>query len=647
MKKKLGLLAVIALIGALLPMGSAFAAPAIEIINPSGYSTNMELSSKPDADGAYHFVAWVPQVPPNAFVEFELQPAAGNGVTIEASRIGTTDTFEAFHNLVGLTDGAYTLKAILFSGQEQFGEGDSRTVTINNTNVPPPPQSESVEILWPVNGGQLGFFNPPAGRPNTIIDVKGSTEAQQARLLYTASQPGTEPEWVECGAAEIDATSDFGSGRCTLAEGAAPAQVTAVAAVANMTPPPAPPGPPADDSGDAHRVIPYSSVASQVVVDPPSQNFEVAKCSPVMKATAYDQFSRPLANPNFDVHAVGPTDQLQFAVLPGSYDTFAPPDKGPHSTENTARCSETAAEIKQGETNRVGQSDEKHIESKGDFRDDTTFRFMLKSDSVGGTNVIVFVDADDDDIQDPTEATGAARIGWGQDPPPPLKQIFLDPLNSSATVGSCQRMTLSVREDGGPVSGGNVDIHLSGAETMPTFCTPSGGSLPRDPDTGEHATGVHSDGTRHGEGELNTEGQLVFGVTSASQGEAAVTVWLDEIDDDTFSREPSTGTKVSFGVSGDRSISLDSSRRRVRKGGRVRLFGAISGSEACEAGQTVKLKARTPGGRFRTIGTRTTTGSGEYAFGVRVRKTKDYRAIAPRDGVCQTAKSGTVRVRAR
>jgi hypothetical protein len=209
------MLAALSVVG--LPVAvSAQGSPSIEILNPSGYSTNMELSSKTDVDGAYHFVAWVPEVPPSPFVEFELQPAAGISITIEATRVGT-DTFEAFHNLSGLSDGAYTLRAILFSGQEQFGAGDSRTVTINNANVPPPPQSETVEILHPTNGGQIGFFNPPSGRPNTMIDVKGSTEAQQARLLYSVSRPGTEPAWTECGAAEFDST-DFGlpgdRGRC-------------------------------------------------------------------------------------------------------------------------------------------------------------------------------------------------------------------------------------------------------------------------------------------------------------------------------------------------------------------------------------------------------------------------------------------------
>jgi hypothetical protein len=638
------MLAALSVVG--LPVAvSAQGSPSIEILNPSGYSTNMELSSKTDVDGAYHFVAWVPEVPPSPFVEFELQPAAGISITIEATRVGT-DTFEAFHNLSGLSDGAYTLRAILFSGQEQFGAGDSRTVTINNANVPPPPQSETVEILHPTNGGQIGFFNPPSGRPNTMIDVKGSTEAQQARLLYSVSRPGTEPAWTECGAAEFDST-DFGRGRCTLAENVAPSQVTAVAAVANMTPPPAPPGGPADDAGDAHRVFPYLSVPASVAIEPESQTIPVATCSPVLRATALDQFGRPLANPNFDVHAFGPSDQLQFATISGTTDNFQGPDKGPHSQENTARCSETAAEGRQGETNRVAQHDEKHIESRGEFRDEGVFKFALRSDSVGGTNVLVWVDADDDDLQDGTEASGGARIGWGQDPPPPVRQVFLDPANPSATVGSCVRLVLSVKEGGSPLTSGNADVHLTGPDSTVSFCTPPDGSVLREPDSGEHVAGVHADGTRHAEGELNSAGQLVFGVMSTSQGQTTVTAWLDETDDDTLSNEPAASTRVSFGVDGDRAISLDASRRRVPRNARVRLSGVISGSEACEGDQPVRFKARRPGtNRFRTIASRATNAQGEFAIRTRVRRTTEYRAVAPRNGVCNVSKSRIVRVRA-
>ncbi len=86
--KSSALLVLAVMIGALLPLSPAHAAPSIELLNPSDYNPSPELSTKTDIDGAYHFVAWVPSVPPDAFVEFEIRPAGGNSVTIEASRVG-------------------------------------------------------------------------------------------------------------------------------------------------------------------------------------------------------------------------------------------------------------------------------------------------------------------------------------------------------------------------------------------------------------------------------------------------------------------------------------------------------------------------------------------------------------------------------
>ena len=648
MKKKLVGLFVVSLFAAAMPLSPAVAAPAVEILNPSGYSTTPEISAKDDGgDAVYHFVAWVPQVPPSPFVEFEVGVTGATSITIEAQRVGSTDTWEAFHNLVGVSEGSNVVRAILYSGTDQFGEGDSQVVNVNNSDLAPPPQAETVEIVHPTNGGQLGFFKPPTGRPNALMDVRSSLgDGLQVRVLYTKSRPGQEPVWVPCGAGEV--TGGLAKPRCTLAEGDSANQVTAVAAVANLTPDPAPAAGPADDSGDAHRVTTYEAIPAEVVITPAAVSDEVAKClDPVMKASAFDQQGRLLANPQIDVHAVGPTDQLQFAVLPSQTDAFKAPDKGPHSKEDTRQCTETAAEGEQGETNRAAQDDEKHIESNGEFRTEGQFAFSLRSDAIGGTHVIAWADSDDDDVQDPSEASGGGRIGWGQDPPAPLRQIFIDPTNPSAAVGACQPMTLTVKEDGSPVSSGNVDVHISSTDAAPSFCTPSGASSSRQPDSGGHVTpGVHDDGAQHIEGEVSASGQFTFGVTAASAGEVTVTAWLDESDDDVQAGEPVTGTKVAFGISGDRSISLQASRNRVPKGRRVRLGGAIAGSPSCEADQPVKLKARVPGGRFRTIANTASTTSGDYVFRVRVRKTKDYKAIAPRNGVCDTARSRTVRVRA-
>jgi hypothetical protein len=642
--KRTMLVVLAAMIASLFPTSSAWAAPAIQLLNPSNYTATPELSSKVDVDGAFHFVAWVPNVPPSPIVEFEIQPTAGNTTTIEASRVGTTDTFEAFHPLTGLADGTYTVRAILFSGTTQFGEDDEETVAIRNGMLG---QSETAEITHPANGGQLGFFTPKDALPRAIVDVRTSADAEQVRVLYTISPPGSEPVWTQCGTASVNA--GLATVRCTLADKTAPSAVSAIAALANQTPPPGPPQPAADDAGDAHRVTTYAAVPSRVTITPEAEKVEVAKCKE-LTVQVFDQQSRPLQLVNVDVHAVGPTDQLQFATG-GNEDDFQAPNAGPHSKENTRLCNDLAGENQQGDTNRVNAPDEKHIEtvltgSNAGTDNQGSFTFALYSGVVGGTAITAWADANDDDVQSASEASGGARLGFGQDPPPPVRQLFLDPANSSGPVGSCQGITVVAKEGGNTLPFGNIDVHILGPDSSVTFCTPSGGSPTRTPDSGEHVSGVHSDGTKHIEGEVNSAGQFVFGVVSPSAGETTITAWLDETDDDTLSAEPSVNGTASFGVSGDRSISLDASRRRVPQGRRVRLFGAISGSEACEGGQTVKLKSRAPGGRFRTIGSRTTSGSGEYAFRVRVRRTKDYRAVAPRNGVCELAKSSTVRVRA-
>lgn len=647
--RKIIVLVIAALVGGLLPIPVAKAAPAIQLLNPSTYNgAAPEISTKQDLDGNFHFVAWVPSVPQNAIVEFEIQSVAGNSLrTINASRVGA-DTFEGFDNLANLADGNYLVAALLYSNGDQVDEGiDRQAVSVRNGTLG---QVETAEIVAPGNGGSLGFFTPKGLRPRALVDVATSDGARQVRVLVTKTRPGGEPEWVQCGTGTV--SSQSARVRCTLPEGTEPAQVTAVAAVANQTPPPGPAQVPADDSGDAHRVTVYNAVPTRVSIDPEATRAEISTCSPEFRATVTDQLGRPLSAVNVDVHAVGPTDQLQFAAG-GNAMQFQAPDKGPHSSEPTHRCTELDAEGRQGETNRIGANDEKHIESRSDVTNPGTnnqgaFIFRLYSDTVGGTEIIAWADADDDDVQQAAEASGGARLGWGQDPPAPTQQAFLEPSSGSATVGSCQRFVLTVKEGGNPAAGRNADAHISSADTTPSFCTPSEGSATRLPDQGEHVAGTHADGTKHVEGELDSQGRLIFGVTAPSEGRVVVQGWLDESDDDTLtSGEAAAGGAVSFALSGDRDVSLDSSRRAVRKGGRVRLFGAIDGSPSCAEGQVVKLRSRVPGKRFRTIGQKRTNGSGEYGFRVKVFKTKDYKVIAPRAGVCDKARSNTVRVRAR
>lgn len=646
--KNRSLLLVAALVAGLVPsvVGAQPAQPAIQLLNPSGYTTSPELSAKADSDAAFHFVAVVPSVPPTPFVEFEIESTAGNRVTVEGSPVGT-DTWEADHDLTGLTDGQYTIHAILYSQGQQFGQSDSQVVTINNSDLPPPPRAETAEITFPANGGQVGFYTPPGALPRTVVDVQTSEGAQQVRVLYSTSPLGSEPEWVQCGTGSVD--EGIARARCTLAEGAVPGQVKAIAAVANLTPPPAPAQVSGDDSGDAHRVTPYVSTPRRVAISPEATKQEIGTCLP-LTAVVTDQLARPVAGANVDVHATGPNDNLRFGSISNTTNAFQAPDKGPHGTENALRCSDNTSSGQQGDTNRVPGADEKHIESTaataGASNNSGGFTFALRSATAGGTQIVAWSDDNDDDAQDVSEASGGARVGWGEDPPQPTSEIFLTPASSSQSVGDCQRLVLTVRSGGNPVSGGNADIHANGAET--SFCTVSGGSTLRQPGEGDHVAGSHTDGTKHAEGELNSTGQLIFGVTSSSEGEVVVEGWHDVTDDDVAaSGEPIATARVAYTSNGDRDISLNANRKRVPKGSKVRLSGSIDGSEACANRASVRLKARRPGGKFRTIKTKLTNNNGAYRFSLTVKKTKDYRTIAPKKGVCKKARSEIVRVKAR
>jgi len=640
------------LIASVFPMANAIAEPKIRFISPSAYAgatTQLVISDKEDRDTTFHLVAWVKDVPASPLVEFEIQPTAGNAVTLNATRVGT-DTWEhAFDVPSTMPDGAYTLRAILYSGTNQVAINE-QPVQINRDEVPPPPAAETVELAYPTNGGSAGFFNPRAGRPNVILETVTSDRTRQVRGFYTMSDPGDDPVWQFCGSARV--SERFARVRCTLEEGHSALEVTALAAVANTTPPPAEPQAVGDNSGDAHRINPYIQVPTAVDVNPISRETAVGQCL-MLEAQALDQQSRAIANVNVDVHATGPSDQLRFGTMfdqTGQLQQnskFQPPDKGVHGTENAINCSNNETLNKQGDHNRPGANDDKHIESADNTNNAGLFSFALYSDVKGGTAVTVWADVDDDDSLGSTEATGGSTIGWGQPPPPPPNQLFIDPASAEAAVGSCQRVVLIARQGGSALAGVNVDLHALGPDQSITFCTAEGQSgSARPPDSGPHSAGVDPDGSIHIEGETDTTGRFVVGVTSGSQGAMQLTGWIDTTDDDVLGDEATARGEIGFGGREDRSISIEANRRRVEAGRKVRFTGKINNGTACTAQQLVKLKSRRPkSGRFRTIKTGATSDEGRYSITVKARRTMEYRAVAPPTEACGKAKSSTVRVR--
>lgn len=640
------------LLGSLFPASPAVAAPAIAFLNPSSYTTSDKISDAEDRDGFVHLVAWAREIPSSALVEFELKPPAQNAATFTAERVGA-DTFEAF---VPIPDSypdvdGYTLTARLYRGVP--GDADEvaaaeMLVEVDQAEVPPP--AGTVEMSYPENGDPAGFFTPKGKRSNVVIDYKASPSTNRVRTFYTLSDPGVAPVWEKeaCGVGTPD-EEGFGKVRCTLKEGHNPLDVSALAIVSNKTAPPAPPGEALDDTGDAHRVLPYLQDPRSVEVSP-GGTVTLSACH-YMTAAVEDQFNRRIAGVNLDVHAEGPEDELYFASQPNQpnqTDAFQAPDTAHVSKENAKLCSSTENSGQQGDHNSPGRDDVKHIESTAGSSDAGTFRFALRSDFTGGTFVTVFADVNDDDALGLSEASGGTQLGWGTPPPPPALDVFLTPSSASGSTGSCVAFEILARKGGGAFAAANVDIHISGPDATANFCDAPGGSPRRVPESGGHIQDTHEDGTRHVEGETDSGGKFVFGVTSETPGTTNVSVWIDSNDDDLLSGEPSKSGTVTFQPPGDRTISISSNRSSVAKGRRVRLAGTISGDPSCSGGQPVAIQAKpVRGGRFGTVKTVTTDEEGNYTTRIKMRKSRKFRASVSAMEPCSAAQSRTITVRVR
>ncbi|MCA1705948.1 MAG: hypothetical protein LC808_22880, partial [Actinobacteria bacterium] len=104
------------------------AGPTIQLLNPT-QGTTPYISDKNDGtDTAYHIVAAVSTVPANPAAEFEFEDADGTRTSVTATRVGASDTWEAFFDIPGsMADGTYTLRAVLFSGPSEVARDEEET----------------------------------------------------------------------------------------------------------------------------------------------------------------------------------------------------------------------------------------------------------------------------------------------------------------------------------------------------------------------------------------------------------------------------------------------------------------------------------------------------------------------------------------
>jgi hypothetical protein len=98
-----------------------------------------------------------------------------------------------------------------------------------------------------------------------------------------------------------------------------------------------------------------------------------------------------------------------------------------------------------------------------------------------------------------------------------------------------------------------------------------------------------------------------------------------------------------------RTLTLDASKNKVKKGKKVTLSGRLDapGNEAaCESGQAVELQRKTPSQTvFTAVEQLQTTATGSFSTKEKVKKTLEYRAEVVESAECQSGVSNTEKVK--
>lgn len=548
--------------------------PAIHLLNPSGaYDPKLDptgepdppkISDKLDVDTTYHVVAWTNGAAPDDVVEASIVYEGQNEISI-----GTLDpspnaagAWELAWDVPNdLPKGSATIHVGLFGRTaDGFVEKAHDDVAVDVEQHDPDgsdptdnePAAETVELTWPAEGGQLGFYRPRGGSWIGVVDGTASQSAGRVEVFYSESDPGAKPEFKKCGSAATGSSASFGvrpitfSANCTLGFGVAPTDVTALAAVAEM-------GDPSNSTfsqaaADVHVVHPYMQSPSKMTLSLSSAFVRaLAPQCVVLTATVKDELGRPVQGANVDAHVVGPDDQVAFGTLTASGHK-APDDRDEHGLESGSNCAGSASG-QEGIHRRPAQPDIKHEEStlgtglSGPMNiGPGQWRFAIYSATPGIGDVTAWVDDEelpqgasnrplDDDLLEGTEPIATAHAQWYAKSP----TVSFAPAGATAAPGQCQLFIAKARAGTAAIPRVNLDLHAQSKLDSIRFCSPEGSSPLRAPDKGTHdpidaAQSKESTGTTftvHTETETNSEGDVQFGLVSPSVGNATVTGWID------------------------------------------------------------------------------------------------------------------------
>ncbi|HYP24940.1 MAG TPA: calcium-binding protein [Actinomycetota bacterium] len=376
---------------------------AISFLNPSGYGgAGSNVANTRDVDDAFHLVARVSTLQPVG-VEFFYRSGTDPLVKIaDGTRVGETDTHEAYWP-VNVEDGTYTLVARI----RDTNITAEQSVTVRNEDDPfdpTVPAVETLEIVSPPDGARATFV-----REKLTIRGVASAGAEGVYAYYTKGGPLTTPAaaaWTQCGTTSLatgSAPQEF-TVECTLAGSDQPALVTGVAAVAYNCFEGVCQVEDVDaresHSGDAHRVI-GTEANPLLVVEPAEAAAPIDTCQKFV-VTLQDQTRQPIPGQNLDAHLVGP----------GGGGNFCAPEDGtgtPRRAPNDGGHLADGDEVDEG-YHEEGGTTTRHTE--GQTTGNGRFVFGIESATQGDSQVIVWLDDNDNDAQDQGETVDTSIMHW-------------------------------------------------------------------------------------------------------------------------------------------------------------------------------------------------------------------------------------------
>jgi hypothetical protein len=450
---------------------------------------------------------------------------------------------------------------------------DEVEVSIQHNAQSPPTDREdpvpTVGLTWAPMGGELGFYRSVAQGGNpltsatvwaTVVDGTTSSSTSGVTLNYSIDPLSKMKKFTSCGSAfaftpQPDGTKTF-RGICELKGADLPTEVTAVGAIPSRT----------DfatgatnGAAEVHTVTPY--IQDTRKMDLQIEPFPIARalpkaCLPFV-ATVHDQFGRPVPSVNIDVDFQGPTDNAGFGATSFSFlpvpqlSSFlasgTAPNSGGYARRTRSICnSEDRSSIQEGFRRVVAGPDIAHVE----FQTDAGFGgaagiggavFDVRSSTRGIGHLTGWVDDEpmtsdavsrlpDTDLLEETETPSIATAYWYAED----LTLVLDREQSAVRPGDCAVFAVKVGSGSDVAERMNVDVHASGPDGI-SFCDPPEASPRRSPEAGGHTTGAAGEGhdagggqpTIHTEGETDSQGDFVFGITSPVGGDAQVVAWLD------------------------------------------------------------------------------------------------------------------------